>query len=159
MGGEALPSAPADPPKKSWRGIQTCSGSDADSKLIDTTSEEATLESFVKSKTRVTMKGVRTGPSPEYSCGPVDLEGVVTSSDKHGADFKGNIERSCRSLSGRTLIVSGFGGYDLDLRSEFGADTGSWTLSFNLTIEEPENRDAGEYSYTHITCRFELAYE
>lgn len=141
---------------KRWSGIQTCSGSDADSMQIATTSEEATVTNFVKSKTRVSISGIQVGPSAEYMCGPLNVEGVVTRYDNDSVDFRGDTEQSCTSPNGRTLLVGGFGGYDLDLRTERGVETGFWKLSFTLTLEEADDRDAGFYSYTHIVCRFEL---
>jgi hypothetical protein len=141
-----------------WRGIQSCKGKAGDEDVVFT--EKAAVDEYTASKTQIALKGVLVGP-PEYSCGPLDFDGVVTSTSV-ATYFENPMTRSCTSSSGKALVVSKLDGYDLDQRSAAAAG-GKWNLSFDLQLETPKNQavDAGaaEQARTEITCHFELTLQ
>jgi hypothetical protein len=68
----------AAPVNQRWSGIQSCTGSN-DSKELERSSTETSIDAFEKTKTRVSIVGVHVGPTADYSCdGPLTLEGIVT---------------------------------------------------------------------------------
>jgi hypothetical protein len=73
--------------------------------------------------------------------------------------FASSMAQQCTSPSGTALVASGFGGDDLDQRSPSGFGAGKWNLSFQVSLREPEDRDAGVSSKVHIICNFELTLQ
>jgi hypothetical protein len=149
-------SAPPKAPAQRWRGIQSCSGY-AGGKNIATTSDETMIDSYSKSKTRVSVKGVNVGPSPDLSCAnALNFEGVVTSTSGGLTNFTSDGMQSCVSQHGRPLVVVNFGGDDIDTRSD---GFGEWELDFEVRLRTPEDPDAGFSDFatrTDIICKFEL---
>jgi hypothetical protein len=143
------------PPVQHWRGIQSCSGYSGE-KSIATTSDETTIGSYSKTQTRVSVMGVNVGPSQEFSCAKaLNFEGIVTSNTPN-TRFTSDTKQNCMSPRGTPLVAGGFDGDDLDLRTD---GLGDWELDFEVTLEKPEDPDAGFPDFSseiHITCKFEL---
>lgn len=148
---------------KRWAGTQSCAGSGDDFKALDTTSTEAVVESFSKTKTRVAITGVDVGPTDAYSCAGVSFEGVVTDADKSHVSFEAATEDAarqlrCSSKTGRALLVGWLRGYDSDLSQL----DGPWNLHFRVRIEEPNDDTAdagGRVSRVNIRCDFDFTFE
>ena len=140
-----------------WTGIQSCKGTIGKKDIVS--SDDATIDHYTPSKTRVQVEGVIVGPSADYSCGPLDFEGVVTMASGGGTFFESPTEVSCSSPGGRTLVVSEFDGYDLDQRSAAAAG-GKWNLKFDLHVTD-EAADGGvvEQTRADITCHFEFTLQ
>lgn len=148
---------------KRWAGTQSCTGSGDDSKAIDTTSAEAFVDSFTKTKTRVAITGVDVGPTDAYSCAGLSFHGVVTDADTSHVSFEAATEDAsrqlhCSSKTGRALRVGWLRGYDSDLSQL----DGPWNLHFRVRIEEPTDdlADAGvRISRVNIRCDFDFTFE
>jgi hypothetical protein len=155
--GDSGASAPPKVPTQHWRGIQSCSGYSG-RKNIATTSDETTIASYSKTKTRVSVVGVHVGPSAEFSCAKaLNFEGVVTNNSGGLTDFTGNGMQTCVSPSGTPLDVTDFGGDDIDTRTVDGL--GELELDFEVRLSTPDDPDAGfpDFSMeTNIICKFEL---
>ena len=152
--------APTPARKPMWSGIETCSGSSAELKSIDKTSEQTSIADFVKTTTRASLVGIDVGPTPEYSCDQLSFDAVVTSTTGRDVHFESASDEPlrqslCASATGKPLLVGWLDGYDLDLR-QLG---GPWTLKFQLRITEPIDPEADPLDALRradIRCQFEL---
>jgi hypothetical protein len=154
----------SEPVKKVWSGIQSCSGQDRTDeglKALDKTSSETTIATFSKSTTHVTITGVTVGPTAEYSCSKLSLEGVVTDAQDVSNLYFGSAsddadrQSPCTSATGKPLIVGWLDGYDSDLSSIGGPRK----LHFSVLTEQPFDKtgDAGlPFSDLRIKCNFDL---
>jgi hypothetical protein len=148
---------------KKWTGTQSCMGSGDDLKTIDTTSAAATLDSFAKTDTHVSITGIDVGPNPEYSCTGLTFDGVVTDADKSHVSFEtvsddAMRQLQCSSTTGRALVVGWLRGYDSDLARL----DGPWSVHFRVRIADPVDgrADAGvPSSRVDIQCDFDFMLE
>ena len=146
--------------QKKWTGIQSCSGHVEEYRPIDKTSTETAIDAFNKSKTSVSIKGITIGPSSDYSCAGLAIDGIVTMADDGGVWFESASQEqarqsSCTSPRGKALIVGWLDGYDVDLRSIGGP----WSLMFGLRIEEEVHAEADAgfaFARVDIRCNFDL---
>jgi hypothetical protein len=145
------------PPRRAarWTGTQFCTGTADDEPLKS--SEETELGSFEKSRTRVTFNGITVGPSAEYSCADLELEGLVTMGSQAGVFFDGGAAVMCTSPTGRTLKVELLRGHDTDLR--YIEPTEPPTLSFEVTLVEEaasQSENLGVGLPSRFNCSFDL---
>lgn len=141
-----------------WRGVQSCKGKAGNEDVLS--SETAALDDYAPSKTQVQLRGLLVGPSPEYSCGPLDVDGVVTRISGGAKFFESPMKPTCASANGQALVVSKLDGYDLDQR--MAGSVGQWDLSFDVEIEAEASADAGAPGptiKTNITCHFDLTLQ
>lgn len=137
-----------------WTGTQFCTGSAEGESLKS--SEETELAGYVKSSTRVIFSGLHVGPAREYSCRNLELEALVSMSDKSGAFFEGGKAVACTSEAGQQLTATVGIGHDTDLR--WIQPTDAPTLSFDVELREVEEPDAGlRASFpAFFRCSFDL---
>lgn len=142
-----------------WRGIQSCKGKVGHEDVLS--SEQTELDHYTASTTQVQLRGLLVGPSSDYSCGPLDVDGVVTRISGGAKFFESPMKRTCASASGGALVVSQLDGYDLDQR--MAGSIGQWDLSFDVKLEAEEApADAGvaePAANTSIACHFELTLQ
>lgn len=152
LDGQSTAGSAAEQPQQ-WRGLQSCKGEAGHDEILS--SDETEIEDYAPSKTRVQLKGVLVGTA-DYTCGPLDLDGVVTSTTV-ATSFESPMKHSCTSPSGRPLVVSELDGYDLDQRSAAAAG-GKWNLAFDLRVQD-EEVDGGAADRADITCHFEVSLQ
>jgi hypothetical protein len=119
------------------------------------TSDETAIDAYTTTTTRARIQGVRIGPSPDVSCGPIDLEAVVTGNTV-ATSFEHPMKQSCTSSSGQIFVLSKLRGYDLDSRTTGGVPLGNWKLYLDVSLEDAP--DAGASESVDVTCHFELAF-
>jgi hypothetical protein len=146
--------APA-PRAAQWTGTQFCTGSANGEPLKS--SEEAALGSFEKSRTRVTFSGITVGPSEEYSCADLVLEGLVTMGSQAGVFFDGGAVVMCTSPTGRPLTAELLRGHDTDLR--YIDPTEPPTLSFEVALVEEVARQRDNLGIEGIPSRFNCSFD
>lgn len=137
-----------------WSGIELCDGSAAGKSIKN--SIETELGNYEKSKTEVKFVGLNVGPSSEYSCAGLTIEGLVSMSDKSGAFFEGGDSVACMSETGRQLTAEVGLGHDTDLRWLEPSDAP--TLNFDVELREMEASDAGISAElpAFFRCSFDL---
>jgi hypothetical protein len=143
-------SASVRPPR--WSGIQSCRGS-INGKEVET-SEEASIDAYTKTATRVQLKGIHVGPSDDFSCGALDFDAVVTMSTDLTM-FENDMQQPCTSPAGRALVVDGFDGHGIDIPAQPGGPRLDPTLQFKINLRELPV-DGGSEADTLIVCDFEL---
>jgi hypothetical protein len=136
-----------------WSGVQSCKGKAGSDDVLS--SDQTELDNYTATKTQVQLRGLRVGPSSEYSCGPLDVDGAVTRVSGGGRFFESPKHTACTSASGHALVVSQVEGYDLDQR--MAGSIGQWDLSFDVRIDaEDAPADAGAAEH-HLPLRADAA--
>jgi hypothetical protein len=126
--------------QRQWTGIQVCEGSSdqGDEYVpIKKLNAESSLGSFSHTRTAASLKGLKIGSHPEYSCPEaVDVDAMVTGIQV-GTDFEADVDKLiCTTALGRRIWLRSLSGFEYEGSLKFTSRLYSESVD-----DEEERRD------------------